>query len=508
MPKHYKQISDFNLNNATSSGGMTGSQKVKGSDGINYQLKNSIVSAKRIRKFKASGHDHENFGEFIASHVGRVLTGSNNDLNLELVPQVDLVYNAQKKQVGIASKYLKDVQPGGTLDGVIKENLSSLGQVNSTVFKLNPKLDKATVNSKKFKHFQYTTKNYNLALDQVSIGDDDARQIRKDLANSIALSALSGDHDVNPGNMMVVKDSSNNLRIARIDFGHAFNDLINAPKIFGGRLHNEKNPVLDFFNRETIAHVKPSKRITKLWRDYDGIVPSEELLAACKNLGSDDKLKKTQEGLTIAKTAFQKLITELKQDPTNIKLVDHIKHSLIAINNNLGGINLHLNTLKNPEKVIDLVFQNLDIFYQKQHQSMKDVAQLMDLQLEVDQSIKEGKLLSPTLETKYNKLHQTAGIVNAKGIEWIKNDKNLPAFKGSLQEYRKYREQTLNAEKIPEVTKSLGQKTLSRLSNLIKPSVLFNRLRSNHIKNPNKASSFNRASSNDLKGSQQSGMQK
>ncbi|MCC8417644.1 MAG: hypothetical protein LN588_03980 [Rickettsia endosymbiont of Bryobia graminum] len=47
--------------------------------------------------------------------------------------------------------------------------------------------------------------------------------IREDIANALALSALSGDHDVNAGNMFVIKDSQKNLRIARIDLGRVIN---------------------------------------------------------------------------------------------------------------------------------------------------------------------------------------------------------------------------------------------------------------------------------------------
>ncbi|MCX7114923.1 MAG: hypothetical protein NTW08_03295 [Gammaproteobacteria bacterium] len=48
-------------------------------------------------------------------------------------------------------------------------------------------------------------------------------------------------------------------QVARIDFGHAFSDLLRGPKKIGG-VQRDANYIIDFFNREKIAGGK-----SKLW---------------------------------------------------------------------------------------------------------------------------------------------------------------------------------------------------------------------------------------------------
>jgi hypothetical protein len=77
--------------------------------------------------------------------------------------------------------------------------------------------------------------------DELFIGGSQDKQIKKDVCYEIALSAIVGDHDVNPANLVVVKSSSGALRVARIDFGHAFNDLLRFGSIVGGGVKNKEN---------------------------------------------------------------------------------------------------------------------------------------------------------------------------------------------------------------------------------------------------------------------------
>jgi hypothetical protein len=61
----------FNLSTAADSGGVTGSQRVKGLEGKNYQLKSSMRTKNwySTRYIKASGTDRENYGEVISAKI-------------------------------------------------------------------------------------------------------------------------------------------------------------------------------------------------------------------------------------------------------------------------------------------------------------------------------------------------------------------------------------------------------------------------------------------------------
>jgi hypothetical protein len=431
MSKTYLNRDEFNENAAENSGGLTGSKMVPNKQEITgktlsgentyqfYQLKPSILAAKFLRRLKAGGTDRENFGEVLAAEVSRALTDSEH---VEIVPKVFLVNDKKNGQTLIASRYLKDVV-GGNLDEFAKKIRD---------VELDGRHVKVTGNSE-------STKG-NLGIG----GDSDSdKLLRQDLARAIAVSALSGDHDVNPGNMMVKSDEEGKTRIARIDFGHAFNDLLNAPKIFGGRVRNNGNKILDFVNRETVSNINPFNRTPKLWRDYSGIIPSPEMAAAFKEMGESTNMDK---GVKNAMASFEKLVEDLSQDPkANKKQLDHIKKSLITISNNVSETKIDS---KLPIKeVLAKVSSNLDRFYKDGQEQMKQVGKLMDLQVKVDKFLdarnqrQDTKALEADMKATYEELSNTKGIgqKNNKAIEWIKNSKDKKAFKGNLQEFVDHR---------------------------------------------------------------------
>ena len=84
---YMKRISDFNTQEKNHTGGVTGSVRVQDLTGKYYQLKPSILdNPNYLRRIKAKHTDRENFGEVIASCIGRAF------LPLE-VPEVCLVYD-------------------------------------------------------------------------------------------------------------------------------------------------------------------------------------------------------------------------------------------------------------------------------------------------------------------------------------------------------------------------------------------------------------------------------
>ena len=185
-PKHF--YDDFNSTGIDTSG-KTGSEQVsKGED--KYQLKPSILNGKFTRRLKANFLDTENLSEVIASKIAQNFADSGH------IPELDIVSHNNNAGIIIASKYIPNVQ-------------CELSYFNDPK-KLNKKR-MVKINSKP---------NNNC----VSIADQPI--LKQDLADAIAISILVGDHDINPGNMIVYKDSNNQNRIARIDLGHSFNDLI------------------------------------------------------------------------------------------------------------------------------------------------------------------------------------------------------------------------------------------------------------------------------------------
>ena len=419
ISQSYLKIDKFDAASVQRTGGVTGSGRVSGPGGVFYQLKPSILSAKFLRRAKASSTDRENFGEVISATVSRALTGSGEAENPELVPEVSLVYDDNKKEVLVASRYLKDTQEA-SLDVYASKRCH-------VKFKRHVKV--SLTHNDPEKGILYLEPNNTL---------------RKDLANALAVSILSGDHDVNPGNMMVVGHNDQH-RIARIDFGHAFNDLLNAPKAFGGRVLNKANQVLDFLNRETLSNANPRERTPKLWRDYEGIVPSLELAAALKEMSQSENI---EQGIENAKAQFSSLIEELNKDPKgNKKVLTHIAKSLVAINNNVSDQTISRN--QDIKTVLENTFTNLKAFYVNGQNQMAQVANLMELQLDVDKFIlseqKDQDLQA--LQNSYKALSYNPAISNMAPIEWIKNDKNSKAFKGDLDAFIAHRQKQLEPEK-------------------------------------------------------------
>jgi hypothetical protein len=427
MSKYYMNRTEFNEENAQSTGGVTGSKRVE-SEGISYQLKPSIAASSTMRKLKAGGVERENFGEVIAAEVSRALT--NSDSGPELVPKVVLVNDTVSKQTMIASRYLNNVEKGNLDDYAIKGR----GVVTTN------------------RHVKITG---NLAEKQgeLSIGGTNATDqlLRQDLAKAIAVSALSGDHDVNPGNMMAIKDAEGKTRIARIDFGHAFNDLIRTSKLFGGTERNKDNRILDFVNRETVEHFNPLKRETKLWKNYSGIIPSLEMAQAFKEIGESKNL---QIGIDRSLKHFEELISELDKNPKeNAKQIEQIKKSLIAISENVSKDKI--DPILPTAQVLTIVKENLTGFYEKGQTQMLQVSELMEMQVKVDKLITlkaqghPANNLEKEIKASYKKIehYEGIGLGKNKGIEWVKNDKDKKAFKGDLQSFIKDRTKVLGHDK-------------------------------------------------------------
>ena len=439
----HSHIQDFNIKNKKHCGGKTGSSAVKKGDD-DYQLKLSILDAPLERKLKARYSDNENFADCIASKVLEFITGSNQENSPELIAQGTLVIDEGKQRILFASRHIKNLVEGATLEGYAKKQ-------NLELWRTTPKN----------KHVKISFKKSGKAKNVFYLGGDDPAKIlmRKDVAKALACSMISGDHDVNPGNMVAFTDKDGNVRVARIDFGHAFNDLLAGPKIFGGRARNTGNAILDFMNRDTLLHLDPTNQQTKLWRDYVDIVPSAELVEAFQEVSA--KQKQCKAGVRNACVHFLGVLHELKKDAKkNKKVIKHMIKSIISINNTITDKHIHITTPH--EDVLVQVFANIDHFYRENQKKMKDVAKLMNLQIKIDQLLitkKNGEKLSDTLITELNQDYQylsiRKGVRNKYGIEWIKNSANSKAFKGTLHDFIIQRGKDLGVDL--EMSKNLAQ---------------------------------------------------
>lgn len=440
----FEKFRDFMVS-AESSGGVTGSVRVKVGDNY-FQLKPSILdNPDFIRLMKAGGTDRENYGEVIASRIARAMLIT-NEKPFEAAPEVSLVYDKVNKRTPVASKYLKGDKVR-TLNDFIKEQPAT----------------KYTPANNRHVTFVDGTK-VKVKPGQYDISGEENKVLRQDIARGIAVSIVTGDHDVNPGNFVVVTSNGEN-RVARIDFGHAINDLLNAPEEFGGGVRNKDNQVLDFLNREKLADIKFGS-ITKLWRDYPGMIPTQEMADAFKELSQSKEMEK---GVEAAREDFLALLEEMQKN-NDIEGIAHLKNSLIAINNNISANEINPDIKIEPDKIINQVFDSICAFALENQRKMGDVSKLMQLQVNIDKMLEAKKRGYPLdaeidgqveesieekieakiaaqikeIEEQYAELTGKPGIGLGKNkIRWIKTDANALAYEGDLASYIQNRSQQL-----------------------------------------------------------------
>lgn len=417
-----KNINEFETKNTVSTGGVTGSRRVKSStDASYYQLKPSILdNPSKIRRLKAKSTDRENFGEVIAASISRALAGEGN------IPEVSLVYDSKEKKVSVASKYLQgDLKGVRTLDEYARE-IHQLPKDQKHVVCVSGNDEKTG----------------ELALDGKNMSG-----LKQSLANNIVLSALVGDHDVNPGNMMVVTQAGQS-HIARIDFGHAFNDLLNAPQFLGGQLLDKENPMLDFFNREKVAGL--SNNQSKLWRDYPGLVPSPEMVNALRNMSKNMEVQ-IEKGINNAKKEFTDLIDTMNQNE-DWAGIRHVESSLQAISENASGKKMPITT-QSTQDIVEDTFDVLHRFMLNNCGNAQRVANIMEYQLAIDDALIHGKNIPPTPDKDL--------LPTKEGnIQWVKNASNTPVFHGSKEDYVAHRKNELSKKN----TSQLGNEDIRSIT--------------------------------------------
>lgn len=347
--KAYLVPIDVFCTKGVSSGGATGSTSIEGPGSVFYQLKKSIANSSIFRWFRSWGTDREILAEFTASAVSSAI-------NPAMAPHVALV-TSKSGQINIASQHLENSKPIGT--------------------KKTP----------------------------VVLKEDKAQ-----LAQAIALSALNGDHDVNPENL-----HSTESNIARIDFGHAFNNLVRNGKPVS------ENRIIDFFNREEMDHVPWKSGKPKLWRHYeDGLIPSQEMADALTVLSKPENMAKITTGLNTAKSALLKISDQKTQE--------HIRKSLEKIAETLSTRRIAKKDVSYKD-YLDVFFElTLLPFYKKNIKDMEKAAVQIQLQANIDNHLLKNSALPAAPQGT---------------IEWIKTNAKQKAFKGSFEDYVEQRRQYL-----------------------------------------------------------------
>lgn len=420
---------DFLLQEKKHAGGATGSSAVEDKFGVKWQYKCDVrdSSLPLKRKLKSavmySGNNIENFNEIIAAAILKPVLDPNNE---GLVPEVRFVYDKKNKSMAIASKYLQGVT--GSLDDHIV------------------KLSKNTIVLSKQKHHivcvqhpaDATENQFNIAGNAETMA-----RLRKDITRGIVASILVGDHDVNPGNFIAVTrnaDKESVDRITRIDFGHAFHNLLRGSKKFGGEVRN-KNLVLDYFNRRNVGgtHVDFKQATiggqSKLWRSFPGIAISQECSDALRDYARLDM----KSGLDAAKEQFVDLFAAMRENKD--------KQGLKNARETLQNIVMHLDhkksnhTHQNDQAFLDDCFARIAEYISNIQKDMHEVQKLVQYQLDIDSSIRAKQ--GPSIELRdraeiisvmFSDNKKTPGAIN-----WIRTDSHGKHAAETFDEYYLHR---------------------------------------------------------------------
>lgn len=412
-------------------GGITGSSRIQ-YRGSYYQLKPSIRDRSKIdlRRIKVNGTDRENIGEVIAARIARPLLGES------YAPEVSSVYHngtwmGRKSRIEIVSKYLDNAV--GNLDQyAIRPPRHASPELIAGV--TNPE--------SKIHALSSISSQPDAAKDWRRLPIDPTSLFARTLARAIAVSAIVGDHDVNPGNMIVIQDKAGPRGVGRIDFGHAFNDLLHTHAMFGGQLKDTANPVFDFFNRVTVAGAQLGGAPSKFWRDYEGFVPSEVLGLALIELGSAHE--ELQEGIQSAKEEILTLSRNL-----NEKNLDHLIDSLNEIHHAITGRNLKHQELKH--NMIIQFFDEIERFVTNQAENAVKAGHMMQMQTKLNQAIDafDGRSPLSLFIEHWQKRFEGAGLMDESDqllYPWFRENSETSPFQGDLRGYILNRKSTLNNE--------------------------------------------------------------
>lgn len=459
----YSLVQKFSGQSGESAGGATGSVRVK-EGGLNYQLKRHIAYATAKQKLAAQWSNVQNYGEVIGASVARALVGQSGSRprdgmsaagregkaggradRPQLAPAVTLMHDMDRHETAAVSLYLKGGQ--GDIDQHYAKHYGPLPS------------------DRKHVRLDFGTDSGPVPPGTLRLRGEAARDVQR----HVATAALLGDHDINTGNLIMVGppdaapdgkagEGGGQLRVGRIDFGHAFNHLIHGT---GGRLVGgggvrdaSGNRILDFFNRERVRGnpLDGASGLSKLWRDYSGLLPSHEFAATLAEMASTEGAVIDQ-GLTEAETQFKELVKDLLLDgsPAAHEEIDDITDCLRAIAKNIGKPL----RASDPTGIVEEVMGAIRAFVMEGSEQMKQVAQLCELQALIDDSLSRSPGHAPprsgperaAIEAAFQALAGREGKAGGASprITWLKTSEEQPAFTGTLEGYLAHRQDELRA---------------------------------------------------------------
>lgn len=408
-----KQLADFKkLPRKPTDLGQSASCRVRDATGHLYQLKDPIVGQSFAKQVRAKLTDRENIAELAAGTLVRAFVSAED---FYLYPEITAYYNHDNPdfylgQFYIASKYLEGDSGGvRNLDEYVNENLPSNQSVNT-----------------KRKHAKFFA-GTEIQTEVKAIGLDSAmmKPLRKWICKALVNSAILGDHDINPGNLMVVT-LYGRTRVGRIDFGHSFNDLLNTYEIFGGGLREQQSPVKDFINRETIGGPNLLKQgsQSKLWRDYQGLVFTHDMAEALLD-AEYITAAQIDRGMQDIVDKLDQLMLEMRQYPENNEPLKRLVASTAAIYANITGKELDPSC-----DAILMIAEAMGNFVKKNRDDAILTGRLMKMQLKVRELVACG-FSNQEIVTEILRDRLDSNTFHSPTLTWIKESEHTKPFVGN-----------------------------------------------------------------------------
>ncbi len=569
-----KKVSDF-ISTGQGTTGKTPSFQANLKDdatGVRYQIKRSNY-INRFRRWIGLDPDQSDIlGEYIASRVTATLLNKNSPP--DLAPEVDLIYNENQHDFSLASKYLNDRKQkfvGMTLGELIenKDNLKtqeeiknlnkfreffqttlskidsiskigspspkkqtlyklfedSVGKLDSILHKIEQikKIEEPYEKRRKKTKLVFGKASDNqLSMDQsCKIKIEDTPQVvfinKIEFYNALASSIVLGDHDINPNNFYAIFDKdTKEVRIGRIDLGHAFNDLIknwmvgsHTPNINGNR-----GAVLDFLNRK-----KENGGVTKFSRHVDKKIildpkfsqalrnQTENItstLDTCKSellelMKADDKVRKklVNSAATMQKRMgvtgfFDKITHQIGNIPNKrlrniiggiVLFTRKLLQVLLFIPKKILSIPKKLSMLippirsyykqqqhKSDEKLITNLFDNCNKYITKNQEESQSVANLIDIQIIVKNLLEKDNPIEKDIKEAKDKIKDIyksdQNYLKNKSfkdkVEWVNHTKSSEPLKMNLNKYIKTQAKKLGKKDLAKkIVKSFKDKNIT-----------------------------------------------
>jgi hypothetical protein len=393
-------------------GGKNGSKKILHTDGRNYQLKPSILQEDNFRrKLAAKGLDTGNIAEVLASQIIRKTTEQDphNPQHIPLAPEL---------QFALISDHTNEHQPG----------ISIISQY----------YDNEAIPLKQWPN-------------QIN------QRLLSDIRRTVAIFALFENHDFNDGNLVGIIDKY----LRGIDHGHAFGNLTRGPSWLGGAMIHPDRPVLDFFNRETVAGLKPTRLAqgqvgsrSKLWKNFpdETLVLDEDMVSALREIAElfqdggnhDSALKELRDYYSALKE-----LNTLESPEKSESLIRHFHASLKQLILTISP-KTSIDSDLSVEDTINMAGEKIREKVKRNANDMKKTADILDLQVSIEKLLNTQKSVTPTqsmtdientMQEIIDKYHtiKKANNFSDNDFLWVKTQAKHGAHQGDLLSYINHR---------------------------------------------------------------------